>query len=372
MKIVYACKDFDHIELAQAEELSKLPDVEKICIVTCTDSFTSELSKFALVETIPNLNKRRFHKESRKQFEAVLDKYKPDLVYSVHGSSLITNIISVLKKPKFKDIAKVSYRGVIGNLHYLFNPESLFTHNSRRVDACLGTSEAVASYLKKQRFIKDKYIDVLYPGVSQNFLNSMAEVPTGLKTRSDKVRLKLCFLGSMRRKIKGFDILADSILALPKEEQDKIQLYCMGDAPKNIDTYKSCQSIVFLGFDSNPWKHFSFFDYLVMPSRLEGLGRAGAEAMALGLPVITSGVGGIKDYIFNDLNGFIVRSNKPDDYKSIWQKLLADSDLPNIQKSHAKGALKKAAFFAPEKIAAKLLETFNEALKIRARKSKAL
>ena len=373
MKLIYACKDFDHIEFAQALALSKLPNFQKICIVTCTKSFTSELSKFASIEIIPDLNKRRFHKESQNKFERVLESFKPDLVYSVHGSSLITNIISVLKKPKFHHIAKVSYRGVIGNLHYLFNPESLFTHNSSRVDACLGTSEAVVSYLKKQPLIRGKYIDVLYPGVSTKFMTSMAKEASELiKGEDHDIELRLCFLGSMRRKIKGFDILAESILNLSKKDQKKIRLYCIGELPKYSDRYQECESLVFVGFDTNPWRHFKFFDYLVMPSRLEGLGRAGAEAMALGLPVITSGVGGIQEYILNNDNGFLIRSNKADDYRTLWKQLLADPDLKETQKRLAESALQRASFFDPEKIAAKLLETFNEAIKIREKKVKAL
>jgi len=252
MKIIYACKDFDHIELAQVRELSKLSEIDSICTVSCSENFKEELSSFSKFVLIKDLNKRRFHKESRQGFERILSDFKPDLVYSVHGSSLITNIISVLNKPDFKNIAKVSYRGVIGNLHYLFNPESLFTHNHSRVDACLGTSGAVVSYLKKQPLIKNKYIDVLYPGVSQDFLEGRALEYTNIISDGKNIKLKLGFLGSMKRKIKGFDVLANSILSLPKDLQKQVRLYCIGDQPKNIDKYKNCESIVFMGFDKNP------------------------------------------------------------------------------------------------------------------------
>jgi len=370
MKIVYACKDFDHIEFVQAQELSTFPEVEEICIVSCTKKYQLELSEFSKVEIIPNLNKRRFHKESCAEFEKILDIYKPDLVFTVHGSSLITNIISVLKKPRFRHIAKVSYRGVIGNLHFLFNPETLFTHNSQRVDACLGTSKAVVAYLKKQPLIKNKYIDVLYPSMSRNYLKSIAKADSDLAPRSEMVKLKLCFLGSMVRKIKGFDILAESITSLSLEQQRQIQLWCIGDKPKNVADLEKCESLTFLGFDKNPWRHFKKFDYLVMPSRLEGLGRAGAEAMNLGLPVITSGVGGIKEYITNDVNGYIVESNKASDYSKIWEKLLEDSDFKETQSRHAQAATDKGPFFDPSGITLKLLEAFREALNIRARKVK--
>jgi|GEM_PF-2227682 len=372
MKIIYACKDFDHIELAQLKELSKLPEVDSICSVSCTENFKEELSSFSTFKLIPDLNKRRFHKESRQEFECALKDFSPDIVYSVHGSSLITNIISVLNRPQFKKIAKVSYRGVIGNLHYIFNPESLFTHNSARVDACLGTSEAVVSYLKKQPLIKNKYIDVLYPGVSKEFLENKALEYTNLLAETKDTKLKLGFLGSMKRKIKGFDVLANSILSLPKDLQKQVKLYCIGDQPKNISKYKNCESIVFLGFDKNPWRHFKAFDYLAMPSRLEGLGRAGAEAMALGLPVVTSGAGGIKEYITNDKNGYLIPSNKPEDYKRLWIQLLNDDSFNTTQSRHGVVSKEKSSFFAPEKIAHKLLETFKEALYIRQRKSRTL
>ncbi len=171
--------------------------------------------------------------------------------------------------------------------------------------------------------MQNKYIDTLYPGVSISIMNSMIAASSDLKIRDSKVKLKLCFLGCMKRKIKGFDILAESILMLPKDKQLQVQPVCIGDPPKNSLKYMSCKSITFLGFEKTSWKYFKLFDYLVRPSRLEGLGRAGVEAMVFDLPVVTSGVGGIKEYISNDVNGFLVPLNTSKSYKELWLKLFS-------------------------------------------------
>ena len=50
---------------------------------------------------------------------------------------------------------------------------------------------------------------------------------------------------------------------------------------------------------------------LLIPSWQEGLGLTGLEAMASGIPVISTDCGGPKDYIIDGKNGFLVPLNNP-------------------------------------------------------------
>lgn len=361
MKIIYACNNFDHIEYAQVCAIKVLPEVSSVCVVSCTSSFTNELAQANRVEIIPELNKKRFYKKAQVQFETVVEDYLPDVVYTVHGNSLITNVIAVLNQPKFSHVAKISYRGVIGNLNRFCNPESLFTHNHKRVDACMGTSRAVVDYLKSQPGMKSKIIDTLSPGISLDFLKAKAAKTSLLEQFNCTAKIKLGFLGSMTRKIKGFDILAKSITSLPPEKQKQIQLFCIGDPPKNYARLSSVSSFKFLGFDTNPWRHFKYLDYLVMPSRLEGFGRAGLEAFNLRLPIVTSGVGGIQEYVRHNKNGLIVENNSAA-YKSLWLDMLEDSNYRDKQFGLAQEAFQTSLQYSPERSAKVLLKNFKNAV----------
>ena len=62
--------------------------------------------------------------------------------------------------------------------------------------------------------------------------------------------------------------------------------------------------ILFLGYKNNVKDYLSVADAFVFPSKREGLGLAALEAMASGLPIVTSNVHGIKDYSENGVTGF--------------------------------------------------------------------
>ena len=60
-----------------------------------------------------------------------------------------------------------------------------------------------------------------------------------------------------------------------------------------------------LGYREDIADILSISDIFVFPSKREGLGMAALEAMELGLPIVASNIGGIKDYVENEYNGFL-------------------------------------------------------------------
>ncbi len=68
-------------------------------------------------------------------------------------------------------------------------------------------------------------------------------------------------------------------------------------------------------------------DVFVRTPRTEGLGIAFLEAMAAGLPVIASDVGGIKDIVKNNINGLIVSNNDSKEIAMAIKRILDDKQL---------------------------------------------
>jgi glycosyltransferase involved in cell wall biosynthesis len=65
-------------------------------------------------------------------------------------------------------------------------------------------------------------------------------------------------------------------------------------------------SVIFAGFRTDVPQLLKFFDVFVMPSHMEGLCTSIMDAMAAGVPVIASDVGGIPEIVENEKNGLLV------------------------------------------------------------------
>jgi glycosyltransferase involved in cell wall biosynthesis len=110
-------------------------------------------------------------------------------------------------------------------------------------------------------------------------------------------KLNLLFVGRLNQ-VKGIDLLLQSLGKLPPDTLSRLQLTVVGDGPLAHLVKKSRERglpIEWVGMV--PHKeippYFAHADILVMPSRSEGLPISMLEAMAAGLPVLATKVGGI-------------------------------------------------------------------------------
>ena len=90
------------------------------------------------------------------------------------------------------------------------------------------------------------------------------------------------------------------------------------------------------------------FGYFVAPSRTEAQGVAMCEAMACGLPVIATMVGGIPEFIQNEVNGLLVPPEKPLALRKAVVRLLTNKPLYDTLSE-------KGAKFAKQKLSSELI-----------------
>jgi phosphatidylinositol alpha-1,6-mannosyltransferase len=74
-------------------------------------------------------------------------------------------------------------------------------------------------------------------------------------------------------------------------------------------------------------RYLRFADVFCRPSRSEGLGSAFLEAMATGVPVVATPVGGIPDFLRHGQNGLLVERPTPERLAATLEELMVDPDL---------------------------------------------
>ena len=120
------------------------------------------------------------------------------------------------------------------------------------------------------------------------------------------------------------------------------------------------KSVFFIPKINNTNEALSTMDLFVMPSLKEGLGLALMEAMAAGVAVVGSDVGGIRSLIRDGYNGCLV---KPKDAGQLSQSILKLLGDPNKRKYFAENAQTFIRQnFSQEKMAQQTEEVYLECL----------
>lgn len=97
--------------------------------------------------------------------------------------------------------------------------------------------------------------------------------------------------------------------------------------------------VKFLGFRKDIPELCNTADISAFPSRIEGLGLAGIEAMAAGVPLVSSNVHGILDYVIDGKTGYALNPEDVDGFAKAISKLADDENLRNEMASNCWNAV---------------------------------
>lgn len=97
--------------------------------------------------------------------------------------------------------------------------------------------------------------------------------------------------------------------------------------------------ITFLGFRTDIPELCAAADIFAFPSKIEGLGIAGIEAMAAGLPLVSSNVHGILDYVVDGKTGYVCAPTDVEAFASAIERLAANKELRESMKDACQKAI---------------------------------
>ena len=121
------------------------------------------------------------------------------------------------------------------------------------------------------------------------------------------------------------------------------------------------ERILFVPHSGNLWEYYAASDIFVFPAIYEPFGLAIVEAMASGLPVITSRSAGAADLITDGVDGLLL--NEPSDINDLTAKIELLLSNAELRKTMGERARKTAERLSWDWVAEKTLEVYNSVLK---------
>lgn len=127
-------------------------------------------------------------------------------------------------------------------------------------------------------------------------------------------------------KEKGFDLAVEACRLLVENNHKNINWIFIGDGPqresieKQIALYGLENYIKLIGMKKNPYPYIARADLFVQPSRVEAFGLTIAEAIVLGVPVLSTQTDGAKEIFADKDNHLLCKISGEDIFKGI-QKL---------------------------------------------------
>ncbi len=267
---------------------------------------------------------------------------------------------SLLKKISFIDSFFIKFGYLSKNIKdILKESDIIFVHNSKLLKPIRGyyPQKKIVLFFHTDKLLQfksfihaDKIITVnttMKKKINEIYPNKAIYIPNSLDKEKHKNQLykrTLSFnknrlvLGAMGRlvKKKGFEFLIKTCM-----EIDNIELLIAGDG-KEFNNLKSISSnnanIKLLGWIRNKDLFFKNIDAFCSSSQEEPFGLVIIEAMARGIPVISTNCYGPKDIIKNNIDGLLFEKNNKYELKNAITKL---KDNVNLRKKIRINAIKK-------------------------------
>jgi len=241
--------------------------------------------------------------------------------------------------------------------------ERLMVHYfSRRADLIIVPSLGIKNDLTSHFGAKDSKVKVIPNGIDLEWVRGLSKDEIYMKkdcswivtsVRLDTVQKDFLTL------LKAFRIVRNSRM---------VKLLIIGDGPHKekilswIKEMSLNEDVLLLGFQNNPFQYISKSEVFVLSSFFEGFGNVIVEAMALGVPVISTDCpSGPEEIIEHGINGFLVPVGDYNRMAEYILNILNDNELWN---KISLAGLKRAEDFSALKMAKNYEKLFLELIEL--------
>ena len=140
-------------------------------------------------------------------------------------------------------------------------------------------------------------------------------------------------VGRLSKEKAHSDLIAAFSRLCGSSPEAKAKLLIAGDGPERgrleaaADSLGCREAVVFAGQLTNVWPLYFAADAFVLPSHSEGSPNVLLEAMAAGLPIVATAVGGVAEMVEDNQSALLVPSQDPQALVAAITRVLKDRDL---------------------------------------------
>ena len=246
-----------------------------------------------------------------------------------HGTTTVTWLVAqLLGLPfSFTGHAKDIYRESL-------NPAGLLARKMRAAEFVVTCTNANVAHLR--RIAPEADVRLAYHGLNADFAELICSAPP----RAEPGVIRVLSVGTLVRK-KGFDVLVEATALLRERGVDLEVLVAGEDGPERD---RICELVRDRGLEDTvrlcgPWSQRELLaqcrrsTMFVLACRIDadgdrdGIPNVLVEAMAAGLPVVSTQVSGIPELVQDGVNGLLVASEDPRGLAEAMLRLLKDPRL---------------------------------------------
>ncbi len=292
-----------------------------------------------------------------KRFKLVIDEYNPQIIYTrMWYATLISVIVRLIYFIKIPLLANEEHNHIVEIKGYaILNilKRYLIAWAYRKSDLVIVPSYGVRRDISKKYKVPIIKTIVIYNSVDINLIeNSIkSEIDNKIAKKFDKDIPVIVAFGRLIKR-KGFEDLLNAFKIV--HSKMKIRLIFIGDGEER--NRLECLSkqmglendVIFLGYQENPFTIIAKSNIFVLSSHWEGFGNVIIEAMACGIPIISTKCPyGPDEIIADGENGILISVGNP--YEMAQKIIMLLNDKARLQKL-SEGGKKRAKDFTVEKM----------------------
>jgi glycosyltransferase involved in cell wall biosynthesis len=203
-------------------------------------------------------------------------------------------------------------------------------------------SKSLEEDLVNRHKIDKSRISIIPNGVDLSIYKNIKENKFRKNYRISKDSLLILSIGRLSW-MKGFQYLIRAMPEILKQRPDAILVIIGNDGGYETElkslvrTLRLDDNVLLLGFIDNPMKGCAIkdADIFVIPSTIEAFGLISLEAMAVGKPIVSTNVGGLKDILRDNESALLVNPEDSSELSDAIKRLMADKNICNNLASNA-------------------------------------